>query len=295
MKAVFNNYSPTVLYVEKYHFSEHWIYDDTKIPYCIFRYICSGRALFVVDDVPYEVCAGDVFYIPHGCRLSCEALEEITFISARFIGNVQIPGMDVLKQLWGIRQLYHFADRPEISEWFELMYRSAVSRSTYKRLVSRGYLNLICAELAKASAENMEEEETLRQEREIMEQMSDIKYIRHRATASQQQIDTRVQSLVDYILLHPEKNLSREEMCSMCNVSDSTLRRIFKACMGKSITDFTKDTKMLFAAHLLVTTDDPVSEVGYQLGYETPSYFAKTFKETFGVSPQEYRKNSVEA
>ena len=81
----------------------------------------------------------------------------------------------------------------------------------------------------------------------------------------------------------------------MCDVSESTLRRLFKAYMGKSIYEFTKDTKILYASHLLMTTNAPISEIGYQVGYESPSYFTKTFREVFGISPQEYRKCSREA
>ena len=125
--------------------------------------------------------------------------------------------------------------------------------------------------------------------------MSDMKYIRRRAVASQNKMNPRIQALVDYITLHPEENLSREAMCKMCDVSESTLRRLFKAQMGKSIYEFTKDTKVLYASHLLMTTSIPISEIGYQVGYESPSYFTKTFREVFGVSPQEYRKSSREA
>lgn len=81
----------------------------------------------------------------------------------------------------------------------------------------------------------------------------------------------------------------------MCDVSESTLRRLFKTYMGKSIYEFTKDTKMLYAAHLLTTTNISISEIGYQLGYESPSYFTKTFRDVFGISPQEYRKCPHEA
>ena len=179
--------------------------------------------------------------------------------------------------------------------WFELMYESAISRKTYKRLETRGYLNLICAELAKRSSNMEEAEETLWADREMMESLHDMKYIRKRALASQNKSDPRIQALVDYIILNPKKNLTREEMCEMCNVSESTLRRLFKTYMGKSIYEFTKETKVLYAAHLLVTTTVPISEIGYQLGYESPSYFTKTFREVYGISPQEYRKASREA
>lgn len=64
---------------------------------------------------------------------------------------------------------------------------------------------------------------------------------------------------------------------------------------SKTIYEFIKETRILYASHLLMTTNVPISEIGYRVGYESASYFTKTFREVFGVSPQEYRKNSREA
>lgn len=295
MEPIYSNYAPTFLYVDKYHFPREWANQANQIPYCMIRYICSGSAQFAVDGQTYIVKAGDVFYIPQGCQLYCAALEEIVFISIRFIGSIQLQDDNMLKRLWNIDRHYSFLEQPEMGSWFEKIYQSAISRATYKRLEIRGYLNLICAALAKRSANEEEKEETVRADREMMRSIHDMKQIRKRALASQNRSDPRIQALVDYITLHPEKNLTREQMCEMCDVSESTLRRLFKTYMGKSIYEFTKETKILYAAHLLMATTVPVAEIGYRVGYESPSYFTKTFREVFGVSPQEYRKNSREA
>ena len=49
------------------------------------------------------------------------------------------------------------------------------------------------------------------------------------------------------------------------------------------------------AARKLGVTNEPISAIAYELGYEAPSYFTKCFKEVFGVTPQEYRRTSREA
>lgn len=295
MEPIYSNYSPTFLYVDKYRFPKEWVNQANQIPYCMVRYICSGSARFVVNGVEYTVHPGDVFYIPQGCQLYCAALEEIVFISIRFIGSIQIQDDDMLRRLWNVDRQYNYTNQPEMGQWFEKTYQCAISRAKYKRLETRGYLNLICASLAKRSANEEEQEETVRADREMMESMHDMKYIRKRALASTSKTDPRIQALVDYITLHPESNLTRDQMCEMCDVSESTLRRLFKTYMGKSIYEFTKETKILYASHLLMTTNAPISEIGYKVGYESLSYFTKTFKEVFGISPREYRKNSREA
>ena len=98
--------------------------------------------------------------------------------------------------------------------------------------------------------------------------------------------------IVDYITTHPEENLSRQELCDMAGISVSTLRRLFKEQTGKTLFQFIKENKMTNAARRLLVTDDPISAIAYDLGYEIPSYFSECFKQIFGVSPQEYRRSA---
>ena len=46
------------------------------------------------------------------------------------------------------------------------------------------------------------------------------------------------------------------------------------------------------ASSLLATTDKSVSEVAYEVGFSSPSYFAKCYREEFGVSPTEKRNGA---
>ena len=289
MDAIYSNYSPIFLYVNQYSFSEKWVYQENRVPYSLVRYICSGSGAFDVDGVSYEVKKDSVFYFPQGCTLNCVAHEPIVFVSVRFIGSVQLPETDMLKQLWNIGQLYDFSDCAEMRTWFEKMHACAISRNTFKRLETRAYLNLILAALAQRSALPYHASEAEPLEIPSFETMDSLRY---RAKASHINNDPRIRILVDYLTLNPHKNLSREEMCELCGVSESSLRRLFREQTGKTIHDFVKDLRMTYAAHRLVTTNDPISTIGYELGYESSSYFTKTFRETFGVSPQSYRRHS---
>lgn len=289
MDPIYSNYSPIFLYVNQYSFSDQWVYQESHVPYSLVRYICAGSGTFEVDGVAHEVRKDHVFYIPQGCALNCVAHEQLVFISVRFIGSVQLPKTDMLKQLWNIGQLYDFSGHPQMKEWFQKMHNCAITRSTYKRLKTRAYLNLILAALAQRTVPDDSVEDVGFLEPPSFETMDSM---RHRAKASHVNNDPRIRVLVDYLTMHPNQNLSREEMCQLCGISESSLRRLFREQTGKNIHDFVKDLRMLAAAHRLVTTNDPISNIGYDLGYESPSYFSKTFRETFGTSPQLYRKYS---
>ena len=114
MKPIYSNYSPTFLYVDKYRFPQEWVNDAHQIPYSMVRYICSGKAKFVVDGRAFTVEQDDVFYIPQGSHLHCSGIEEVVFISVRFIGSIQLQDDDMLKSLWNIRQKYNFAHEPQV-------------------------------------------------------------------------------------------------------------------------------------------------------------------------------------
>ena len=293
MQAIYAGFNFDFLYVERYKFSEKWVYPPDLIPYAIYRYILTGRAVFVLNGAAYHVEAGDVFYIPQGSELSCEALEQIEFISVRFVGSVQIPGADVLKNLWGLPTLCSFRGDPRMQAAFLRIYEMALSDRQYKILEIKGYLNLITAWLA-ASGDTVPGGVRQAVGQAAFPEPGGLSEIRKRAYKSVLNHDPRITVILDYLLCHPEKNVSIEEMCQMAEVSESTLRRLFRARTGKTVYAFVRDNKMLNAARMLIATGMRISSIAYQLGYESPCYFGKCFKEVFGVSPQQYRKNSRE-
>ena len=87
MNAIYSDYSPIFLYVDKYRFSKNWGYPGSTVPYSLIRYVISGTAVFSLGDTSYDVGPDDVFYIPQGSVLSCAAKEEIAFISIRFVST----------------------------------------------------------------------------------------------------------------------------------------------------------------------------------------------------------------
>ena len=134
MNAIYSDYSPIFLYVDKYRFSKNWGYPGATVPYSLIRYVISGRAVFSLGDTSYEVGPDDVFYIPQGSVLSCAAKEEIAFISIRFVGSVQLADTDMLCALWNVPFLHNFSDMPEMWTYFERAYASALTKTTFKYL-----------------------------------------------------------------------------------------------------------------------------------------------------------------
>lgn len=76
------------------------------------------------------------------------------------------------------------------------------------------------------------------------------------------------------------------------NYSYMQLYRIFKKETGTTLNDYFMYCKMNYASSLLLTSDYSVVYIGQTIGYATQSHFGKAFRDYFGVTPTEYRKNS---
>ncbi|MPR35271.1 ATP-binding protein [Salmonirosea aquatica] len=79
-----------------------------------------------------------------------------------------------------------------------------------------------------------------------------------------------------------------ENLCDALNTSRSNLHRKLKALTGQSTTEFIRSIRIRRAAELLKQPDASVSEVAYQVGFESPSYFSKSFSDQMGVSPTDW-------
>ena len=64
------------------------------------------------------------------------------------------------------------------------------------------------------------------------------------------------------------------------------LYRKVKALTGYSPVEMLRKARLARARHLLRTTEKTVSEVAYAVGFSTPSYFSKCYKDEFGESPK---------
>jgi signal transduction histidine kinase/DNA-binding response OmpR family regulator len=76
------------------------------------------------------------------------------------------------------------------------------------------------------------------------------------------------------------------------HMSRMQLHRKLKALTGLSTAHFVRSQRLATAATLLEKNLGNVSEIAYDVGFTSPFYFSKCFKETYGVAPRDYAKVS---
>jgi signal transduction histidine kinase/DNA-binding response OmpR family regulator/streptogramin lyase len=91
---------------------------------------------------------------------------------------------------------------------------------------------------------------------------------------------------VEEHISNPE--FSVEDLSRAMHMSRVALYKKLLALTGKSPLDFIKTIRLKRAAQLLEKSQFNISEIAYEVGFNNPKYFARTFKKEFGLLPSEY-------
>ncbi len=91
------------------------------------------------------------------------------------------------------------------------------------------------------------------------------------------------------------KNIAKSELNSALiadamNLSQRQLNRKVNSVLGIDTASYIRQLRILKAQELLIETEDPVGDIGYNCGFESSSYFSKVFRHHTGLTPSEYRK-----
>ena len=84
-----------------------------------------------------------------------------------------------------------------------------------------------------------------------------------------------------------EEDFSTEEFGEELGMSRMQVHRKLKALTGKSAIQYIRKVKLDKAKKMIQEKSGNISEIAYSLGFGSPAYFTKCFKEEFGYPPSE--------
>lgn len=104
---------------------------------------------------------------------------------------------------------------------------------------------------------------------------------------SDEELMERVVSLINSNMQSEEFNVTK--LCDLIGMDQKQLYRKLKLLTGETPVSFIRKRRLQRAAALLKQDRFTVSEVMYQVGFSSASYFTKCFIKEFGTSPKEYK------
>ena len=104
--------------------------------------------------------------------------------------------------------------------------------------------------------------------------------------------DTEITGAVLSYINEHYKNGSLSELAAELNYDVYWLSREIRRRTGKTYKELLMEKRMQQARYLLENSQIPVTDIIESVGYDNTSYFYRKFRERYGVSPKEYRKNT---
>jgi len=116
----------------------------------------------------------------------------------------------------------------------------------------------------------------------------------YKSQANFQQIDSVQSDIVREFNFLVEQHFKEKhgvsEYASLLNKSPKTLSNLFKKLHDKSPLQMIQARIMLEVRRLLRYTEKPISEIGYEVGFNDVQSFSRFFKKNEGISPSEFRQ-----
>lgn len=100
---------------------------------------------------------------------------------------------------------------------------------------------------------------------------------------------SKFRPVLDQLDRDPAQTLSVTHAATLCAMSPSYFSRRFKQAFSTGFIEYQARLKLQQAARMLATSDEPVSQIAYRMGFRSHAYFSHCFKAVFAVSPSKLR------
>lgn len=242
---------------------------ESNIHYADKSFNAEGTVLFFGNPhIPYSWETISTSYVGYTCLFSEEFLKSDRSDSLQNSTLFKIGGTPILK----ITE----EQRTFLNTLFQKMIEEQQTDYTYKDDLIRNYINLIIHEALKM-------------------QPSDNYTTSNNA-------HSRITSVFLELLERqfPIENFEKplelktaQDYSNALSLHVNYLNRAVKGITGKSTTTHISERIISEAKALLLHTDWNISEIGYALGFDYPTYFNNFFKKNTGTNPKSFRSNEV--
>ena len=94
----------------------------------------------------------------------------------------------------------------------------------------------------------------------------------------------------DFIRKHHAEDLSLPQVAQFANTSLFYFCKLFKRATGLTFTNFLSRVRIERSKNLLINPQLRVSEIAYEVGFQSLTHFNRVFQKLLGQSPTEYRQ-----
>lgn len=105
--------------------------------------------------------------------------------------------------------------------------------------------------------------------------------------------DYYIKEATSFVEQNFQNDISVEDIAAACNLNRSYFGKIFHDTIGKSPQEFLIAYRMNKAAELLKLTQLSIGDISNAVGYSNQLHFSRAFKNVYGKSPKQWRKENM--
>ncbi|WP_116188847.1 arabinose operon transcriptional regulator AraC [Paenibacillus taihuensis] len=233
----------------------------------LIMYTISGQGIVLDGDHPLFSRSGDMILIPPNTPH--------LYYTA--------PGTN-WEKMW-----CHFLPRPAWTDWLALPIPSnpitqlSIEQDESKQRIETAFKRLQHYSHSHYQVSTYREELALNALEEIL-------LLTIGQTANPRSIDSRIREVQVYLQQHYAKECQIEHLAKLVCLSPSRLAHLFKEQVGETIIDWLIKLRMKHAERLIRFSPRNITEIAYEVGFHSPDYFTRKFKQFYSVSPTQFRK-----
>lgn len=242
-------------------------------------YIHDGGGTFFIDQTLYDVKPGDLFLIPGDTIHRALPEEDDSVIAtAIYFSPMLIP-----PNVYG--DGFSFLD----------VFEHCKQNKQYQ-LDTRTYRDIVEQQLERIYEELSEKQTGCRQAVQLVLQHLLLELARRTSPSTAMEsvpaayVWPWVGQALQYIEEHLFADIHLPQLAREAAVSPSHFSRVFKQLTGMNVTEYILTKRILSAKELLTRTDDKISDIAAQCGFESLPYFHKKFKAVTGSTPSRFRR-----
>ena len=100
----------------------------------------------------------------------------------------------------------------------------------------------------------------------------------------------RIEKVMEYMRQNFDKSIDLSDVSKIANMTEVSFSRFMKTQTGIGFIDSLLDIRLAHASRLLIDTNQPISEIAYNCGFNNISNFNRLFKKKKGCTPKQLRE-----
>ncbi len=112
-------------------------------------------------------------------------------------------------------------------------------------------------------------------------------------TIASKKSELRINEVCLFIQNNFNSNITLKQVASQIYLTESNFCKFFKKATGKTFSDYLNEIRINEASRLLLQTDKTISQISFECGFETLSYFNRVFLKKKSQTPSVFRNNKT--